>query len=122
VSEACAELVARCFHARTNAHFQHLSTHSFAAHKALEEFYLSIVERADAFAEAYQGRYGLIADYSGLNFKLETDPEKMLTELRTWVGAHRYECGSGSDTELQNLIDEIVALIDSTVYKLRFLK
>jgi hypothetical protein len=26
------------------------------------------------------------------------------------------------DTQLQNLVDEIAALIDSTLYKLRFLK
>jgi len=35
MSEKCAELVARCFQARTEAHFAHLMTNSYAEHVAL---------------------------------------------------------------------------------------
>ena len=45
------ELILRCFHARTNAHVLHLTTRSFAAHKALNEFYDGVVELADEIAE-----------------------------------------------------------------------
>lgn len=38
------ELILRCFHARTNAHVLHLTTRSFAAHKALNEFYDGVVD------------------------------------------------------------------------------
>ena len=41
------EFILLCFHARTNAHVLHLETRSYAAHKALNEFYDEIVDLAD---------------------------------------------------------------------------
>ena len=58
------ELILSCFHARTVAHLLHLTTRSYAAHKALNEFYDEIIDLVDSFAEAYQGEYGLI-DFGG---------------------------------------------------------
>ena len=52
------QFVALLFLARDMAHRAHLKATgpgSFAAHMALGNFYEEIVERADAFAEAYQG-------------------------------------------------------------------
>ena len=44
---ACAELVARCFAARTSAHLAHLTTTSYAQHVALGDFYDAIASGAD---------------------------------------------------------------------------
>jgi hypothetical protein len=118
---SAGELVMRCFHARTNAHVLHLKTRSYAAHKALNEFYDNIVDVTDSFAEAYQGDYGLIEDYPS-KYTVASDPLDMLKELGTWITAHRNECCDEDDTYLQNIIDEIMALIRQTEYKLRFLK
>lgn len=118
---AAGELVARCFHARTVAHILHLKTRSYAAHKALNEFYDEIVPLADSFAEAYQGDYGLIEKYP-TKFGLDSDALVMLSELSDWIADNRYDCCDEDDTYLQNIIDEIVELIRSTQYKLRFLK
>jgi hypothetical protein len=46
--------------ARDVTHSVHLNTRSYAKHKALNKFYVGIIELADDFAEAYQGRIGLI--------------------------------------------------------------
>ena len=113
-----ADLVMRLFHARTNAHVQHLMTKSYAAHKALNDFYDGIVPLADDFAEASQGVYGIIKDYPS-EFKLQTESLPMLTELRSWIDENRN--GITGRRELQNIIDEILNLIDSTIYKLKFL-
>lgn len=118
---SASELVYRCFHARTNAHVLHLSTRSYAAHKALNDFYDGIIGLVDSFAEAYQGDYGLIP-FTTLKYSFNADALGMLTELSDWIEAHRDECCDSDDTYLQNIIDEIVALIRSTQYKLRFLK
>ena len=115
------EFLLICFHARTNAHVLHLQTRSYAAHKALNEFYDEIVDLADAVAEAYQGKYGLIDTYPPRYTPVD-DPVKLITELRSWIDDNRYECCNAEDTALHNMIDEIVALCDSTLYKLRFLK
>lgn len=118
---SASELVYRCFHARTNAHILHLSTRSYATHKALNDFYDDIIGLVDSFAEAYQGDYGLIP-FSPLKYTHQTEPLGMLDDLSKWIETHRYDCCDSDDTYVQNIIDEIVALIRSTQYKLRFLK
>ena len=55
-----AEFIGQLFLARDVAHSVHLNTRSFSKHMALNTFYDSIIDHADAFAEAYQGRHGLI--------------------------------------------------------------
>jgi hypothetical protein len=110
-----AGLVMQLFHARTNAHVLHLRTRSYAAHVALNEFYDSIVELTDSLAEATQGRYGIL-DYPELPYKAESDPIQMIRGLRRYIDENRQAMCDHS--ELQNLIDEIVAQADSTLYKL----
>lgn len=116
---AAGELVVRCFHARTNAHILHLKTRSYAAHVALQGFYDGIIPLVDSFAEAYQGEYGLIENYPG-KFSLHSDAIALLSELAEWIGEHRKDCSD--ETYIQNIVDEILALIRSTQYKLKFLK
>ena len=119
-----AELVMRCFAARTTLHVLHLTTRSYAKHMAQGEFYDGIAGLADSFAETFQGIYGLLRFPAGGGYdpgKDHKDGLATLAELRTWVQARRRDIGSEKDTELQNIIDEIVALIDTTAYKLRFL-
>lgn len=116
-----AELVMRCFEARTAAHLAHLRTRSYAQHKALDEFYHEIIEVTDAFIEAYQGVYGLLNDYPDVeDIEKETDVIKMLKNLRKWVLTYREDCCKGQP-ELENLLDGITGLIDSTLYKLQYL-
>lgn len=114
------KLIVTLFHARTTAHVLHLQTRSYAEHKALNEFYDGIVDLTDAFAEAYQGEYGLI---EGLHAAYEPSDNalEMLDDLRECVD----KCAKGlhkDDTHLNNLLDEIRSLIAATQYKLRFLK
>ena len=83
-----AALIMQLFHARTNAHVLHLRTRSYAAHKALNEFYDEIVELTDDLAESYQGRYG-IQDYPELPYKSEGDAVMMLRGLRRYIDDNR---------------------------------
>jgi len=121
MSALAGELIMRCFHARTAAHVLHLKSRSYAAHKALNEFYDEIVDLADSFAEVYQGDYGLITEYPA-KYDLSADALEMLENLSLWIEKNRKKCGDEDDTYLQNIIDEIVTLIRQTQYKLRFLK
>jgi hypothetical protein len=118
---SAGELIMKCFHARTTAHVLHLKTKSYATHKALNEFYDEIVPLTDRFAEAYQGDYGLIEDFPP-HYRPYAEPLPLLSDLAAWIAEHRAECADKDDTYLHNLIDEIVALIRATQYKLRFLK
>lgn len=115
LSVPVAGLMMRLFHARTSAHVLHLQTKSFAAHKALEEFYLQIVELADEFAETYQGKFGIIYNYP-TEFVLQLEAVPMLDSLEEFINATR---PSVNGSELQNILDELVALIHRTRYKLQ---
>lgn len=125
-STVAAELVLRLFNASTTTHLYHLQTTSFSQHMALDTFYKTIIDLGDDFAETYQGNYGLLTDYPDeypcVLPEKGTPALEMLSDLRDWVEENRDEIGTPTDTHLQNIIDEIVQLIDSTRYKLRFLK
>ena len=116
----CADFVGTLFLARDVAHSVHLNTRSFAKHSALNSFYDEIVELADKFAEAYQGRHGLIGPISLMSAKKTTNIVEFLEDSMADIEKMRFEVVEKTDTPLQNIIDEIVGLYLSTLYKLKF--
>ena len=118
MNDDAAEFIAALLHSSTVTHFMHLSTDSFSAHKALGSFYEKIIGLADDFAEAYQGRYEKIKNYPD-EFHSAKDPVKYLKSIQAFVDNARKDLPQ--DSEIQNIIDEISQLIDSTLYKLKFL-
>lgn len=118
---SCADFVGTLFLARDVAHSVHLNTRSFAKHMALNEFYDNIVELADKFSEAYQGRHGLIGPISLMSAKKTSNIVEFLQDSLDDVERMRYEVCKKEETALQNIIDEIVGQYLSTLYKLKFL-
>lgn len=116
-----ADFVGTLFLARDVAHSVHLNTRSYAKHVALQSFYDNIVELADKFAEAYQGRHGLIGPISLMSAKKTTNIIEFLEDSLADIEKMRYEVVDKADTPLQNIIDEIIGLYLSTLYKLKFL-
>lgn len=106
-------------HSVTNTHILHWQTKSFSEHMALGEFYNEMQDLVDELVEAYQGKYGIIEGFTN-NFEVASKPLEYLVSLSDEV--KQYRAAFPQDSELQNLVDEIAALIDTTVYKLRFLK
>ena len=117
----CADFVGTLFLARDVAHSVHLNTRSFSKHMALNSFYDEVIELADKFAEAYQGRHGLIGPISLMSAKKTTNIVEFLEDSLADIEKMRYEVCEKTDTALQNIIDEIVGLYLSTLYKLKFL-
>ena len=117
----CTDFMGMLFLARDVAHSVHLNTRSYAKHKALQKFYESVVDLADDFAEAYQGRYGLIGPISLLSAKKTANIIEFMEDQLKEIENVRYEVVDKSDTSLQQLIDNIVEIYLRTLYKLRFL-
>ncbi len=117
----CAEFVGMMFLGRDVAHSVHLNTRSFSKHMALGTFYDEIVDLADKFAEAYQGKHGLIGPISLMNARKTSNITEFLQDQVDEIEKVRYEVCDKTETALQNIIDEIVGLYLSTLYKLRFL-
>ena len=117
----CAEFVGMLFLARDVAHSVHLNTRSFSKHMALNTFYDEIVDLADKFAEAYQGKHGLIGPISLMGAGKTSNILDFMQDQVDEIEKIRYEVCDKSETALQNIIDEIVGLYLSTIYKLKFL-
>jgi hypothetical protein len=116
-----ADFVGLLFLGRDVAHSVHLNTRSFAKHMALQTFYEEIVELADSFAEAYQGKHGLIGGIALQPAKKTTNIVEFLQNQMDEIEANRYKVVDKDCTAIHNIIDEIVGLYLSTLYKLRFL-
>jgi DNA-binding ferritin-like protein len=106
-------------HSATNTHFFHWSTDSYAKHKALAKYYDSIIDLTDTFAESYMGKYGKFTSFPSV-YHQPKDPIRYMESLQSFVKEARQDLPQ--DSELQNIIDEIADLINSTTYKLKFLK
>lgn len=117
----CADFIGTLFLARDVAHSTHLNTRSFAKHSALNTFYDEVIELADKFAEAYQGKYGLIGPISLMSAKKTNNIVEFLEGQVDELEGMRYKVVDKECTPLQNIIDEIFGLYYSTLYKLKFL-
>ena len=116
-----ADFVGLLFLARDVTHSVHLNTRSYAKHKALQKFYDGLVGLADTFAEAYQGRHGLMGGITLQTAKKTANVTEFLQDQLDEIETARSKVVDKDDTALQNIIDEIVALYLSTLYKLKFL-
>lgn len=116
-----SKFIGRLFEARDVAHKEHFKvtgTGSYAAHKALNEFYDGILDLADGFVESYQGKYGIVNfDIKSVNI---VDFMEYIVELVKYIEASKEIFNK--DGYLQNQIDEMVALCYTTIYKLKNLK
>lgn len=117
--KAC-DFIGMLFLARDVAHRVHLSTRSYSKHMALDGFYREIIELADKFAEAYQGKHGLLS-IPLMSSKKSVDIVTFLDGQREEIESCRYEMCDKTDTTLQSIIDEVVGQYLSTLYKLKFL-
>jgi DNA-binding ferritin-like protein len=117
----CADFIGLFFLARDVTHSVHLNTRSYSKHKALQKFYEGIIERTDDLAEAYQGRYGLLGPITLHSAKTTSNVVDFLQGQLDEIEATRYDVIPKTDTALHNLVDNIIELYLSTLYKLRFL-
>ena len=80
-----------------------------------------MIDLADKFAEAYQGRHGLIGPISLHSARKTSNIVEFLEDSLKEIEDMRYKVCDKSDSALQNIIDEIVELYLTTLYKLKFL-
>ena len=116
-----ADFLGLLFLARDVTHSVHLNTRSFSKHEALNIFYNRIVGAPDDFAEAYQGRNGLIGPITLHSAKKTSNVIEFLEDSLAEIEGARYNVCDKSDSSLQQLIDNIVEIYLRTLYKLRFL-
>lgn len=114
------EIIGLLFLDRNLAHLEHLKTKSYAQHMALNSFYDEVVDLADKLAEAYQGAEGIMQDIPLMsNVPNEPIDMTLYSHMQMIEAMRKSAC---KITAIQNIIDEIVSLYLSTIYKLRNLQ
>ena len=117
------QLISTLMASRQQAHIFHWQVDgpgSYAAHKALNEYYDEIVDLFDGLVESFQGRYGIQRGYtSPASFKEDDQAVLYFDALSKYVEAIRTKIPQ--DSFIQNEVDTVVKLIESTKYKLKFL-
>jgi len=119
-TQPMADFISTLLESRNQAHIFHWQAQgegSDARHRALEAYYDEIVDAVDELVETYQGRYGILHGYKGNAEYLEDQSElKYFEALCMYVDKNR--ASLPQDSYIQNQIDELVALIEKTKYKL----
>lgn len=95
----------------------HLKTRKHHIHVTLNEFYDKAIDIVDDIIEQYQGIYGVVEDtFTNCVVGDGKSESEYLTELKTFIENNR--CVLGNHSEINSTIDEFIALIDSTIYKI----
>ena len=121
-SNKAGDFFGKLFQIRDQIHLTHLNVSgigSYAAHKALNEFYDELLDLLDTLIESYQGKYDLV-DIS-IPASEKVDPITALEDLTSLTDSGMAYI-MFKETWIQNQIDEISTLAYQTLYKLKNLK
>jgi hypothetical protein len=121
-NEDFCEMVCNILHSRNQAHVFHLQTKSFAEHKALNDYYDGVVGLFDGIVESYQGKYGIIKNFKTFKIEQYRNNKKTISYFERLLDIIDENRDSVDDSFIQNQIDTVQELINSTLYKLKFLK
>lgn len=106
------KFIGTLFHSRDTMHIAHLQTTSFAEHKALNGYYDGILELTDNFSEVYFGRFKRVEIV--IPEAKNMDAISHLKEMQSTIDSER----NNYPSELQNILDEMLGLINKTLYLL----
>lgn len=116
-----SEFMSLLFEIEITAHIEHLKskTLTHAKHETLNDLYQDIVGLRDRWAESYQGKYGLLAEINVNKEDNSVDIVKYLSSCASDIETFYLKVKDGF---LKQIMDDILELIYSTIYKLRFAK
>lgn len=123
-NEDFCEMVCKLLNSQHQAHVFHFAVTgkgSYAAHKALQTYYESIDGLVDGLVESYQGKYGLMKSYKSYKIENFKNIKKIISYFERLLNDVENLRESVEDGFLQNQIDTIEELINSTLYKLKYL-
>ncbi len=116
------DMMCNILHSRNQAHVFHLQTKSYAEHIALNGYYDAVVPLFDAIVESYQGKYGIMKNFKSFKIEQYKNGKKTISYFERLLDIIEENRDSVEDSYIQNQIDTVQELINSTLYKLKFLK
>jgi len=113
-----SEFLLVLLHSATNTHLLHWTTKSYAEHQALGTFYEEMPELVDSLAEAMMGKFDQTPDFPHMDRAPAATGKEELEALKDYVEQARQALPQ--DSEIQNEVDNIANLINTTLFLLRF--
>jgi len=114
------EVIAKLVQIQTQFRFMHWQTFSYEKHKAYGKIYESLVDLIDEFAEACMGKHGRPEYLGGLSIEIEDLSQISLQEFVddtiNFLISLDDVYDPREDTDLLNLRDEMMALINRGKY------
>ena len=102
----------------------HWQTKSYAEHKALDEAFEALIDLSDELMESTMGKYGRpdmkgLCDFSLKNYVDDGSLLHFVQEMKVcYDDKLRSMFSKDKDPELLNILDEIIAMFDKTIYLL----
>lgn len=95
----------------------HLKTRKHHVHVTLNEFYEKALDIVDEIIEQYQGIHGIVEDtYLNCVGSDGITEVEYLNELKSFINNNKFTLGT--DSEIASTVDDLLGLIDTTLYKL----
>ena len=116
----CENLIKIFFHMSNSVKLYHWQTTNFARHKATDDLFSGLQPLIDEFIEVYMGRYER-PDFS-YSFKLsireitDNSADSLIKEYINYLSNDINNYVSESDTDLLNIRDEMLTLLNKTLY------
>ena len=120
-----AACVSELMNAATSIHKLHLKVSgsgAYAAHKALNELYDALPGHADNLAEGYQGAAEVLLTYSEVAPRTLNAVQDALAYIREMITMVSNLQAKMPYSEIVNELDTVKSTLNSTKYKLLFLK
>jgi|TARA_R110000822_G_scaffold33633_10_gene95735 hypothetical protein len=114
------ELISHVFAMRDAAHKAHWATDSYSQHQALGAFYDGLIDIVDPLVEAYQGLYGLVGNINPKALPKGEIKNTIKTEMMFLMNTR--SAVSKNNPTLENMVDALIELYMTTLYKLTNLK
>lgn len=119
-SKGASEFISKLLHGVTAVHMHHITvngTGSYAKHSALGDLYDELSGAVDSLAESFIGCTGESLAFTPGSFDMAADPVAEVQKLYDYVEGSRK--AMGSESHIQNEVDEICSLLARSLYKLR---
>ena len=121
-SNPFVEMVSKLRFSVEQTQVYHWQSQSLSEHKALNKYYDGIPVIVDGIVESYQGKYGIQKGYKLFEVRYYSTPEEVINFLKKLDEDVEMLRQSIKETYIQNQIDNVLQLIETTVYKLENLK
>lgn len=95
----------------------HLKARKHSVHVILNECYEELLKKVDSTIEHYQGRFGIVDGYENCICDCDKTDVAYLADVRFFIENGRNKLFA-AETEIISDTDDIIGIIDSTLYKL----